>query len=295
MLANHFCLAYVGTNRGQKMVNLYDYYVSDDDARQIVALNNAIKTKTTKLLDVIRQKKRTTNNTAISPRMVNYWTEIGVLPLQESNKWHKFSLVDIVFIHIAAKLRDFGLNLEKIKTAKLDLYRLVSLKDENGTEILETPLSVLETAFLLAFALKSHGNIYLMITNSGQATYMTEESLELNRQCDNVPDAYIYLNLNDLLHKTEIINNIRAEIHHETRKYALDDNEKQVVDALRQDNLEKIEITKDRANGKLTRMDAVTDITNKIDAENTEYGEVQTKIQHGQIVRKTLKKTIKFE
>lgn len=280
------------------MFKLYDYYVSDDDARQIVGLHNTIKTKTFKLLDVMRQKKNTTINTSISPRTVNYWTEIGVLDkssLQESNKWHKFSFVDIVFIHLVAKLRDFGLNLEKIKTTKHDLYRLISLKDENGTEVFKTPLSVLETAILLAFVLKNHGNIYLLMTNSGQATYTTEESLVLNREHHNLPDAYIYLNLNDLLNKNEIINNIRAEIRHETPKDALDDNEKQVVDSLRDVCTEQIEITKDSQQGKLLYMKTLKNITNQKNDDDAEFGETREIKQKGKIIRRTLKNTIKFK
>ncbi len=279
------------------MLKLYDYYVSDDDARQIAGLNNAIKTKTFKLLDVMRQKKNTTINTTISPRTVNYWTEIGVLdksPLQESNKWHKFSFVDIVFIHLAAKLRDFGLNLEKIKTTKHNLYRLISLKDENGTEIFKTPLSILEMAILLAFALKNHGNVYLLITNSGQATYMTEESLVLNREQYNLPDAYIYLNLNDLLNKNEFINKIRAKIRHETQKYALDDNEKQVFDALRQDNLEQLSVTKDTTNGAMKYMKTVENVTEMEATENIEFGGIYEEKQNGKVIRKIAKRTIKF-
>ena len=266
------------------MIKLYNYYLSDSDAQQVAALNNVLKTKTFRLLGAIRQKKNTTTKTAVSPRIINYWTEVGVLDkssLQENNKWHKFSLVDIVFIHIVAKLRDFGLGLEKINNAKLDLYKLVSLTNENGDIVLQTPVSVLETAILFTFALKNHGNIYLLIDNSGHATYMTEESLGANRHNGCLPDTYIYLNLNDLLKKNQIINNIRAEIQQETPKYALDDNEKQVVDSLRDVCTEQIEITKDSQQGKLLYMKTLKNITNQKNDDEAGFGETREIKQNG--------------
>ena len=280
------------------MFKLYDYYISDNDSRQIAGLDNALKTKTFKLLDAIRQKKNTTIDTTIPPRTINYWTEVGVLDkstLQESNKWHKFSFVDIVFIHIASKLRGFGMGLENIKNAKLGLYRLVSLTDENGNIVFKTPLCILESAILLAYTLKNHGNIYLLIDNSGHATYMTEESLTLNREHNVLPDAYIYLNLNELLNKNQIINNIQAKMHQEQKKYALNDNEKRVLDTLQDGCMEQIEIIKDSQHGKLLHMRTLKNITNQKNDDGAEFGETREIKQNGKIIRRTLKNTIKFK
>ena len=280
------------------LLKLYQYDLSEFDAQQIIGLSNAIKDNNPALLTAMRAKKNTAIDANITPRTINYWSEIGLFDKNNQiadNKWHKFSFVDIVFILIVAKLRDFGMNLEKIKTTKRDLYKLVALTDDNDQTIFESRLSVIETAILLAFSLQNHGNVYLLIENSGQATYFMDESFCLNRDRETLPDTYIYLNLNDLLHKNQIVGTLMAKMQKMPQKHTLTSNEKQVLDVLRQNNTEQIDITKDSKNGKLLYMKTLKNITNAQIDENTGFGEIREIKQNGKVLRRTVKDTIKFK
>lgn len=292
------------------LLKLYQYDLSEFDAQQIIGLSNAIKDNNPALLTAMRAKKNTAIDANITPRTINYWSEIGLFDKNNQiadNKWHKFSFVDIAFILIVAKLRDFGMNLEKIKTTKKDLFKLVAITDENGNTIFNSQLSLLETAILLAFTLHNHGNIYLIVDNSGHTTYFMDESFVLNRDKGLLPTAYIHLNLNELLNKNPIITGVLAEIQHEPIKQALNANEKQILDTLKQPSLEQMTVIKDIHNGKLSRMTETHDTTTTFNAQviqaiqnicehlGVNFGGMQFTIRDGKFIKGTDTKTTLFK
>ena len=267
------------------MYKLGDYYISDSDAEHMMQLNKWLKTKEFPHIihdfDTIRQKKQTTTDTPLSARTISYWSEIGILNKSSAKKgtqWHKFSLADLAFIHIVTKLRDFGMGLDKVKNTKNDLYNLITLTDESDNIALEAKFSILEYVMYLGVS-NGNGinrNVYFLITSSGNVLYATDPSLELNKEHDKLPDTCIRLNVKDLLDKENIIKNFQSDFSSAKSKYKLDDNERKIIDVLRQDNLEQLQISKDTEHNKLTTMETVQSYDNLEDIPPIAHGEIRT-------------------
>ncbi|MBU0472084.1 MAG: MerR family transcriptional regulator, partial [Nanoarchaeota archaeon] len=56
----------------------------------------------------------------VSYRQINHWTEQGLIDdtRTKDSKWRKFSLIDLVWIHIIRELKEFGFPNNKIKIVK---------------------------------------------------------------------------------------------------------------------------------------------------------------------------------
>ena len=296
-----FSLVYYGQPKGQNMYKLGDYYISESDAEHIMWLNKELKNKERPQakydFDAIRQKKQTTTDTPLSARTISYWSDIGILNKSSAKKgtqWHKFSLADLAFIHIVAKLRDFGMGLDKVKNAKKDLYNLITLTDESDNIALEANFSILEYVVFLEMNSGIGRDIYFLITSSGNLLYMTDPSSELNKEHNTLPDACIRLNVKGLLDKENIIKNFQSDFGSAKTKYKLDDNERQIIDVLRQDNLEQLQISKDTEHNKLTTMETVQSYDNLEDIPQIAHGEIQTMFNDNKPTRNIAKIKTKF-
>jgi len=270
--------------------------MTEDLATQVFALHNALATRNPHLLDAIRLKKNSTASTQLDSRTLNYWTECGLVDKSEANSeagWHKFSFVDIVFVHIAKKLRGFGMGMEQIRQTRQSLYERVVIKQEHGDTVLEASFNVLEAAVLLAFTLKSHGNIYLVIDPTGIATFMTMLDMAQNQEQDALPDEYIHLNLNALLSKNPIITDLLAKVRTEPLEPLQQNGEKQVLGALRQAGTTEVVVKKNHKTGKIVHLDMTQEVS---DTSNMpEFGNLNIQRRHGKTVRTTRTTSVTIE
>lgn len=71
-----------------------------------------------KYISFLNKKRYTIKDTDSSYRMINHWSSQGLIDdaRDENEKgWRKFSVVDLVWLHIIYELRKIGLSLDKIK------------------------------------------------------------------------------------------------------------------------------------------------------------------------------------
>ena len=64
---------------------------------------------------LIRAKKYTVRDTDVSHRVICHWGEKGILPAgfgDIGDGWRKFSLIEIVWLQVVKKLREFGFSLD---------------------------------------------------------------------------------------------------------------------------------------------------------------------------------------
>ena len=92
-----------------------------------------------KIIREFNEQKFTIGEENISSRVLNHWCEMGLITDDRVDKksWKKFSASELLWIRIIIKLRNFGLDLKRIKQVKasskvfvksLDLKQLRSLR-----------------------------------------------------------------------------------------------------------------------------------------------------------------------
>lgn len=130
----------------------------------------------------------------ISSRVLNHWCEIGIIKDNRPNGkgWAKFSFSEVIWIEIVVKLRNFGLDLKRIKEAKnqLDFYN-----NENNKS--KCPL----LDFYLIVALSTNIPIKLIVFESGQTEIIRQIDIDLANEFDSITEDFISIDINKLLNK----------------------------------------------------------------------------------------------
>ena len=166
--------------------------VTNTTMKEIVGLLDMVE-KHPDILSKLREKKYTAKDTDKTFRIINYWESVGLLDNNRksgSEGWRKFSMIDMVFMHLLAKLREFDFSIQKLKTVKEDLNAVIT-KDrvENG-------ITILEYAYLRAVCAKNCGNTYFMLTPDGHADCVTQKDILLMQALEEMPEGYICINFN---------------------------------------------------------------------------------------------------
>lgn len=71
-------------------------------------------------------------DSGLSRRLITYWEEKGLIAgdEKEEEKWRRFSLIDLVWLRLIAKLRDLEIGVPMIKEIRADLFSNVELDQE---------------------------------------------------------------------------------------------------------------------------------------------------------------------
>lgn len=130
----------------------------------------------------------------LSSRVLNHWYETGIISDDRPNGkgWKKFSLSELVWVHIVFKLRSFGLNLEKIREVKnqIDFYN----SDNN---LSKCPL----LDFFMLVAISSKVPVKLIVFESGQAELVRQIDIDIANELDFITEDFISIDLNKILNK----------------------------------------------------------------------------------------------
>ncbi|MBR2273661.1 MAG: MerR family transcriptional regulator [Alphaproteobacteria bacterium] len=262
---------------------------SDTTFADMVSLINMLE-RNPDILANLRRKKYTVKDTDKSFRTINHWESVGLLDNErqdEKEKWRKFSQIDIVYLHLLSKLREFDLSLAKLKNAKHDLMKTVYPESKKNC----VSFSVLEYAYCRSLGLKNHGNTYFMIDSEGHIDCTNEKDIILMRTIGELPDAYIYLNFNEFLQKLlksdKQINIIRTE-----KTYVLDGKgEEKLIELMRLRDYNNISIS--LKNGENMMIECESPYNEGDDIPD--YAEIVKQIQDSCVVRETVKEKIKIK
>jgi MerR HTH family regulatory protein len=68
----------------------------------------------------LNEPNYTVGDTHLSYRVISHWDKNGIIPhsIQKEKGWHKFTFIEIVWLKIVSRLRDFGFSLKKIAKIK---------------------------------------------------------------------------------------------------------------------------------------------------------------------------------
>lgn len=127
----------------------------------------------------------------VSARTLSHWEDYGLLTFtREKDVWRrKFSLMDMLWLHIMAQLRDsYGLPLEKLKTIKESL--------EDKSEIYHVPMPVLEIYTMLALT-KGKDVSLVIFQDCSAKPFLNKYVQEFMK--DFVLNNLLVLNLNKIL------------------------------------------------------------------------------------------------
>lgn len=140
----------------------------------------------------------------ISSRVLNHWCEYGVINDNRPNGkgWSKFSFSEVIWIEIIVKLRNFGLDLKRIKEVKnqLEFY---------NTEKINMTCPLLD--FYLTVALTSKIPIKLIVFESGEAEITRQIDIDLANELNLLIEDFILIDINKLLNKMLTKKDIKAD------------------------------------------------------------------------------------
>ncbi len=157
-----------------------------------------------KIIREFNEQKYTIGEENISSRVLNHWYEMGLITDDRVDKksWKKFSASELVWIRIIIKLRNFGLDLKRIKQVKEQIY-CYSKKDI----VSKCPL----LDFYMLVAISSTIPIKLIVFESGQAEIVRQFDIEIASQFQFLEEDYISIDINRLLNKMFTKKTIRAD------------------------------------------------------------------------------------
>ena len=115
-----------------------------------------------KVKEFLNEPQFTIGDEAISSRVLKHWHDKEIL---EDNRpkgkgWRKFSFSEVVWISIVSKLRNFGMDLKKIKKVKQYLDAFNSTKSQSKRPLLD---------FYIAHCMSSLMPIKLLVFDTGEA------------------------------------------------------------------------------------------------------------------------------
>jgi hypothetical protein len=124
----------------------------------------------------LRERKYTVKDTGIPYRMINHWESKRLMPEgvnaksgREESGWRMFSLVEMVWLKIIARLRNFGFSLKQIKNVKEHIIHWNKLGYYPSLE------------HAVAQALFSSKDMYLRIIPSGTSDLVSYERIEMEK------------------------------------------------------------------------------------------------------------------
>ena len=198
-----------------------------------------------KIIREFNEQKYTIGEENISSRVLNHWYEMGLITDDRVDKksWKKFSASELVWIRIIIKLRNFGLDLKRIKQVKEQIH-YYSKKDI----VSKCPL----LDFYMLVAISSTIPIKLIVFESGQAEIVRQFDIEIASQFQFIEEDYISIDINRLLNKMFTKKNIRADYFDFAKSeketdYSKTDIEQEIFNSLYLEEVKSfsINITKD--------------------------------------------------
>lgn len=187
---------------------------------------------------------------ALTYRIINSWESVGLIDDERDSEgvgWRKFSQIDMAFIAIINRLRNFGMSTDKIKKVKEYLYTSVGdqfspLSKEKQPKVLRDT-TLLECFYFRVALPIVDDNTYLLLEYDGTATFMGEDDINLNLLDKKLPDVYLLINLNLVLEKLVRSDKIRYIVK---KPVQVSESELEIFKTLREDSVDNILIKKDK-------------------------------------------------
>ena len=186
---------------------------------------------THKAKEFLNEPRYTIGDEAISSRVLKHWHDTGILEdNRPKNKgWRKFNFTEVIWITIASKLRNFGMDLKKIKKVKDYLDTFNSENNQSKCPLLD---------FYIAHCMTSSMPIKLLVFNSGEALIGRQVTIDYSIQTNFIKDDYISIDLAKLINTRFKGKKIQTDY----LTYALTNIEKEVKQGIYYDEVKSMSI-----------------------------------------------------
>lgn len=156
------------------------------------------------ITEQLNNQKHTIREENISSRVLNHWYEMGIITDDRENKkgWKKFSLSELVWIRIVLKLRNFGLDLKRIKKVKEQIHLYYKKGSVSKCPLLD---------FYILVAISSSIPVKFIVFESGQAEIVRQQDIDIANQLTLLKEDFISIDLNKLLDNMFTKKTIRAD------------------------------------------------------------------------------------
>jgi len=158
--------------------------------------------------DAIKKKLNLQNykvdDKRLSSRVLNHWYKSEIIEDNRPNGkgWKKFSISELVWVQIVFKLRNIGLDLNRIKLVKHHIDKFNSIDENSNCLLLD---------FYILVAMYSETPIKLLIFETGQAEIVRQVDIDIANQMEIIIEDFIMIDLNKLLDKLFTKKKIKAD------------------------------------------------------------------------------------
>jgi DNA-binding transcriptional MerR regulator len=139
----------------------------------------------------LNEKRFRLNKENISSRVITHWQELGLISDYriEGKGWRKFSMTEMVWLHIVIRLRKFGMELSKIKRVKEDLDIYNSEDNQSRCPLLD---------FYIANSMVLSQPVCLLVFESGEAILARQYEIDISKQYGGINEDYISIDINKI-------------------------------------------------------------------------------------------------
>ena len=199
-----------------------------------------------KLKELICERKIRSNPESFSYRIINHWQEYGLIEDKrpDGKGWRKFSVSDIVWLHILTELRKFGYSIENLKKVKKEMELLTDSKHKISEKAL--------LDFYILHAMGTSEPVYLLAFQNGEALLFTKQELELAQMIGTIDGNYISINISELAANVFPKSMKRPDYYNNLN---LNEQEEELVEFVRTSNVHRISV--ELKNGAIVSMDGV--------------------------------------
>jgi len=186
--------------------------------------------------EFLNELKYKIGDEAISSRVLKHWHDTEIL---EDNRpkgkgWRRFSFTEVVWISIVLQLRNFGLDLKKIKKVKDYLNTYNSSENQSQCPLLD---------FYIAYCMTSTMPVKLLVFDTGETLIGRQVAIDLAVQYGFIQDDYISIDIGKLMNKRFKGKRVKTD----NTNYSLNSIEKEVQQGIYYDDVKSITIS---VNGK---------------------------------------------
>jgi len=224
----------------------------------------------------LRERKYTTKDTGIPYRVINHWEVSKLMPegvkignRQKDSSWRTFSLTEVAWLKIVARLRNFGFSLKQIVEVKACIIHWN-----------KTGKYYPNFEYNLAQALFSSKDTYLRVLTDGATNLVSTEQVEMEKILGGSKDML-------LISTKSVLSELGLDFPEIRSRLELSEEEFELFDEIRHSGSN--EVRAGIKNGKITEIEAtktsakpLLDKDIRAEAERGEmYGRVITQYEEG--------------
>lgn len=231
----------------------------------------------------------THKDTGISYRVLNHWTDVGLIEdsRDDAASWRKLSLSDLVWIRILIGLREYGLSIDKLLKVKASLF-----SGEESDRLMESAIG----------ACMAYVPIFVIVRPDGDAEIENDYWVRGDDVTNSYPD-YLRINLNRIWYELTgddakpYFDNLKAQWKEWRHPAKQSEAEAHVLNLMRDDQPQEIHIRRHAGQDSFQintskRIEGAVQISKAL--QELQFGEMFIQVAHGKPVLTKLTKKKKI-